>query len=119
MDFAWSEERTAYRLRIRRILDEQLASDWPIVSSGYDTSSEGTVTFARRFCRYLASQGLLIPHWPKEAGGGGADAWHHWILNEEMWSVGEPRSYQYMGINWAGAHRLNVRPDGRHDLGDR
>jgi len=43
-----------------------------------------------------------VPHWPVEYGGQGLDPWHHWILNEEMFAAGEPRSYQYMSVNWAG-----------------
>lgn len=84
------------------MLDRHLPADWPVVSEGYDNGSEGTVAFSRTFCPILASEGLLIPHWPVEHGGEGLDAFHHWILGEEMWGVGEPRAYQYMSINWVG-----------------
>ncbi len=102
MEFSWSEKHADFRARLRAFLDKELPDDWLTVSQGYDNSSPGTAAFALKFCPKLMAEGLLIPHWPKEWGGDGADAWHHWMLGEEMWEVGEPRSYQYMGINWAG-----------------
>jgi alkylation response protein AidB-like acyl-CoA dehydrogenase len=102
MDFAWAPEHVRYRQRIRDLLERHLPPDWPRLSNGYDTSCEYTQQFARKFCPALAAEGLLIPHWAKEHGGGGVDAWHHWVLNEEMWANGEPRCYQYMSVNWAG-----------------
>ncbi len=102
MDFHWTEEHRSFRRRLRDVLDRHLPSDWPVVSEGYDNGSDGTVAFSRKFCPILAQEGLLIPHWPKDHGGEGLDAFHHWILGEEMWGVGEPRAYQYMSINWVG-----------------
>jgi alkylation response protein AidB-like acyl-CoA dehydrogenase len=101
MDLDWSPEQKAFRARVRKALAEKLPSDWA-ERTGYDTGSEATVEFSRSFAPYLASQGLLVPHWPKEYGGEDAGAFLHWIMNEEMWAVGEPRSYQYMNVNWVG-----------------
>jgi alkylation response protein AidB-like acyl-CoA dehydrogenase len=101
LDFEWSKEHRAFRRRLRTVLDRELPADWAKVS-GYDNGSEVTVAFSRRFCPILADEGLLIPHWPKQHGGEGLDAFHHWILGEEMWSNGEPRAYQYMSVNWVG-----------------
>ena len=44
-------------------------------------------------------------------GGEGLDAFHHWILGEEMWSNGEPRGYQYMSVNWVGPAILKFGSD--------
>jgi alkylation response protein AidB-like acyl-CoA dehydrogenase len=101
MNFEWSPEHVEYRRRIRELLDRHLPPDWG-EKSRYDNGSDFTVAFSRKFAPILAKEGLLIPHWPKEYGGGGMDAWHHWILNEEMWGAGEPRAYQYMSVNWVG-----------------
>ncbi len=101
MDFTWVPEHVVYRDRIRSVLAEHLPVDWD-ERSRLDTSSEYTTAFARRFCPILAAEGLLTPHWPKAYGGADADARMHWILNEEMTFVGEPRGYQYMSVNWAG-----------------
>jgi len=101
LEFDWSAEHRAFRRRLRDVLERELPPEWPALS-GYDNGSELTVAFSRRFCPILASEGLLVPHWPRAVGGEGLDAFHHWILGEEMWSNGEPRAYQYMSVNWVG-----------------
>lgn len=102
MDFNWSPEQVAFRERVRSFLADHLPADWGRFSHSFDTGSDTVEAFARDFCPKLAAEGLLVPHWPIEYGGQGFDAWHHWILNEEMFAWGEPRSYQYMSVNWAG-----------------
>jgi alkylation response protein AidB-like acyl-CoA dehydrogenase len=101
MEFGWSAAQLAYRERLRDFIAKSLPTDWDS-KSNYDPGSPYVVEFAREFCPALAREGLLIPHWPREHGGGGADPLHHWILGEEMFAVGEPRSYQYMNVNWIG-----------------
>jgi alkylation response protein AidB-like acyl-CoA dehydrogenase len=101
MEFQWLPEHVEFRRRLREVLARELPANWE-EQTRLDNSCEFAVSFARRFCPILASEGLLIPHWPPENGGLGLDAYHHWILGEEMWAVGEPRSYQYMNVNWVG-----------------
>lgn len=101
MDFDWSSEHRSFRARVRSFIREALPADWER-KSGLDLGAPYTVAFAREFCAALAGEGLLVPHWPRAYGGQDLDAWHHWILNEEMFRAGEPRSYQYMSVNWAG-----------------
>jgi alkylation response protein AidB-like acyl-CoA dehydrogenase len=102
LDFEWTSQHQDFRDRLRNVVDSLLPENWPQVSGGYDNGSEGTVAFSRTFAPALAEEGLLIPHWSEEDGGKGLDPFHHWILNEEMWSRGEPRAYQYMSVNWVG-----------------
>lgn len=101
MDIRWSEEHVAFRKRVRDVIDRELPADW-VETSRLDNGSDAAVAFARRFCPILGKEGLLVPHWSKADGGEGLDVFHHWILNEEMWAAGEPRSYQYMNVNWIG-----------------
>jgi len=101
MDYEWSAEHNAFRARLKKFLKAHLPEDWE-EKSQLDASEPYVANFARTFCPALAKEGLLIPHWPKEVGGGGLDAYHHWVLGEEMISVGEPRAYQYMNVNWIG-----------------
>jgi len=101
MEFAWTAEHQSFRKRLKDVLKQNLPADWP-QKSRYDTSSEFVSKFSRTFCPVLAKEGLLIPHWPTDVGGGGVDAFHHWILGEEMFAEGDPRSYQYMNVNWCG-----------------
>ncbi len=90
MDFQWLPEHVEFRRRLREVLTRELPPDW-VEQTQLDNSCEFAVSFARRFCPTLAAEGLLIPHWRTEDGGIGLDAYHHWILGEEMWAVGEPR----------------------------
>jgi alkylation response protein AidB-like acyl-CoA dehydrogenase len=101
MEFQWLPEHVGFRRRLREVLIRELPADWE-AQTQLDNSCEFAVSFARRFCPILADEGLLIPHWARENGGAGLDAYYHWILGEEMWAVGEPRSYQYMNVNWVG-----------------
>jgi len=102
MDLDWTPEHAAFRERVRSVIYDNLPPDWEDKSNGFDVGSDFVVAFARTFAPKLAREGLLVPHWPKAYGGQDMDAWHHWILNEELWAAGEPRSYQYMSVNWAG-----------------
>jgi alkylation response protein AidB-like acyl-CoA dehydrogenase len=106
MEFDWKPEHLEFRKQVKDFLGAHLPSNWDELAE-YDNGSDVTHKFSATFCPALAAAGLLIPHWPVEYGGGGKDAWHHWILNEEMWAAGEPRSYQYMSINWVGPAIIN------------
>src|SRR3546814_18061739 len=44
----------------------------------------------------------LTPAWPKEYGGMAQGPWQQLILSEEMVAHGEPRTAQYMCVNWVG-----------------
>jgi alkylation response protein AidB-like acyl-CoA dehydrogenase len=101
MDFGWSVEEQAHRQRIRCLLEELLPEDWEQVAL-HGPGSDQQTSFSRHFCRELARQGLLVPHWPREFGGEDADVWRQFILGEEMWAAGEPRGPQYMNLNWIG-----------------
>ena len=101
MNFEWRPEHVAFRNQVAAFIDDRLPPDWER-RSGLDVGGDYAIDFSRQFCPALAAEGLLVPHWPVEHGGSAVDIWHHWILNEEMFRVGEPRSYQYMSVNWAG-----------------
>jgi len=101
MEFAWTEAHDRYRQRVRSFLERELPADW------YETHHKGLaspeqINFSREFCPKLAEAGLLTPQWPKEYGGEGGEAWEQFILAEEVWTWGEPRGPQYMGVNWIG-----------------
>lgn len=116
MEFKWTEEHIQFRRKLRSALDELLPADWPVFSKGYDNGSDSVVAFSKSFCPELARRGLLIPHWPTRYGGGGLDAYYHWILGEEMWRNGEPRAYQYMSVNWVGPAILNFGTERQKDF---
>lgn len=101
MDFAWNAEQQAFRTRIDDFLRANLPEDWEEFSK-HGPASPALTEFARHFCRSLAENGMLFPHWPREIGGDGLSPWHQQILAEVMWEWGEPRGGQYMNVNWIG-----------------
>lgn len=110
MDFEWSEEQVAFRQRVRDFLVRTLPPDWDCVAHDGPASKELTA-FSYEFCQQLANEGLLVPHWPVEFGGGGGDTWQHFIVGEEMWMAGEPRGGQYMNVNWIGSALIHFASD--------
>ena len=110
MDFAWSDEDAAFRRELREFLDATLPPDWDELAKD-GPGSDAQTAFAREFCPRLAERGWLTQHWPREVGGQDATPWRHAILGEEMWRRGEPRSSQYMNVNWVGPTILRYGSD--------
>lgn len=110
MEFDWTVEQKRYRTELREFIKETLPSNWEQVRGGGVASPE-QIDYSREFCAKLAERGLLIHHWPKQYGGGDGTAWEHFILGEEMWSVGEPRGPQYMNVNWIGPALMQFGTD--------
>ncbi len=101
MEFSWSEEDLAFRREVREFLAKALPANWAELSK-HGPGSDAQAEFARSFCPRLAERGWLTQSWPSEYGGGDATPWRHAIFGEEMWECGEPRSSQYMNVNWVG-----------------
>ena len=101
MMYAWTNEQQAFRNRLDAFLRDNLPGGWEEFSKHGPASPELT-QFARGFCRTLAENGMLFPHWPKDIGGEGLGPWEQQILAEVMWEWGEPRGGQYMNVNWIG-----------------
>lgn len=102
MEFAWTEEQMAFRMRLRKFLSENLPADWLRTYARKGPGSRKMMAFAREFCPKMAEAGLLTRHWPKEYGGEESSPWEHFILSEELWGAGEPRSSAYMATNFIG-----------------
>jgi alkylation response protein AidB-like acyl-CoA dehydrogenase len=101
MEFGWNEDEVRYRDRVRKLLDERLPSDWNEIAV-HGPGSKQQTEFSKSFCKILAGEGMLIPHWPSAFGGEDGKPWDHFILGEEIWAAGEPRGPQYMNVNWIG-----------------
>ncbi|HEX7852393.1 MAG TPA: acyl-CoA dehydrogenase family protein [Sphingobium sp.] len=101
MDFNWTEAQQAFRRKLHDFLAKTLPDDWEEFSK-HGPASPALTEYARGFCRQLAENGMLFPHWPKEIGGEGLGPWEQQILAEVMWEWGEPRGGQYMNVNWIG-----------------
>jgi alkylation response protein AidB-like acyl-CoA dehydrogenase len=111
MEFGWTAEQVQYRQRVRAALAELLPPDWDEVYVPQSYASDAQIEFSRTFCAELAKRGLLVPHWPKQYGGNGAEDWEHFILAEEMKAAGEPRGPQYMNVNWIGPTLMRFGTD--------
>lgn len=101
MKFEWTDDQRAFRAKLEQFLASALPDDWEEFSK-HGPASPALTEYARSFCRQLADNGMLFPHWPKEIGGEGLGPWEQQILAEVMWEFGEPRGGQYMNVNWIG-----------------
>jgi alkylation response protein AidB-like acyl-CoA dehydrogenase len=88
--------------QLRHELRELVKSHIPQDFLGAFTDDPADFEVVQRFCRLLATRGLLCLAWPKEFGGGGGSVWEQTVVREEMWAHHEPRGAQYMGVNWVG-----------------
>ena len=98
MDYDFGERASHLRSRLR----ELIAAEIPDGYLGAFTDDPADLEVAQRFCRTLASEGLLTVAWPEEYGGAGGSVWEQTVVREEMWAHHEPRGAQYMGLNWVG-----------------
>ena len=88
----------ALRDELRQLVRDHVPRDY----LGAFTDDPADLEIAQRFCRTLATHGLLCLAWPPEYGGRGASPWEQTVVREEMWAHHEPRGAQYMGVNWVG-----------------
>lgn len=100
MDFGWSQEEQLLRAKLRELVARTVRPDWTLYDR--DMASPAAEQEVRDFCRALAAEGLLTPHWPREYGGSDASPWESLVISEELWGAGEPRGSQYMNITWIG-----------------
>ncbi|HMC39847.1 MAG TPA: acyl-CoA dehydrogenase family protein [Acidimicrobiales bacterium] len=83
----------AFRIRIRRLIAENLPDAWHGI--GAIATREEADAFVEGWRRILAGNGLLGVSWPKEYGGGGFTKLEQVVLVEELARVGVPT----MGYN--------------------
>jgi alkylation response protein AidB-like acyl-CoA dehydrogenase len=100
VEFCWDEDDERFRNDLSGFLDRELATIELLPGAGPGGSEH--VALSREFTRKLADNNWLTPSWPTEYGGGGATAWQHIAMSEELWKRGEPRGPQYMNVNWIG-----------------
>lgn len=98
MDYDFGERASQLRGRLRELVAQEI----PEAYLGAFTDDPADLEVAQRFCRKLASEGLLTVAWPEEYGGAGGSVWEQTVVREEMWAHHEPRGAQYMGLNWVG-----------------
>jgi alkylation response protein AidB-like acyl-CoA dehydrogenase len=114
MEFGWSKAEQTHRERVRGVLARELPADWEEIAV-HGPGSDAQTEYSRHFCKVLADEGLLIPHWPADQGGEDLDVWRQFILGEEVWAAGEPRGPQYMNVNWVGPVLMRYGTQGQLD----
>lgn len=98
MEFNWPDEDAQFRGELRAFLEATLPEDF----DAFDMGARERDTFSRDFAKKLSTRGWLTPAWPRQYGGLEQSAWQQLILSEEMVGHGEPRTGQYMCVNWVG-----------------
>jgi alkylation response protein AidB-like acyl-CoA dehydrogenase len=98
LDYDLGDRAEALRERLRELIAREIPAEF----LGAFTDDPADLDTAQRFCRTLASEGLLTVSWPTEYGGAGGSVWEQTVVREEMWAHHEPRGAQYMGLNWVG-----------------
>jgi alkylation response protein AidB-like acyl-CoA dehydrogenase len=86
-------EAEAFRLRIRKLIRENLPEGWQGI--GAILSRQEADAFVEKWRQTLADIGLLGVAWPREYGGGGFSKLEQVVLVEELARVGVPN----MGYN--------------------
>ncbi|MGH7899204.1 MAG: acyl-CoA dehydrogenase family protein [Candidatus Binatia bacterium] len=96
MDLSFSPAEEAFRLRIRRWLEEN-----PPEVPDTDSLDE-EVRHLKRWQRRLHEGGWIGLHWPKQYGGGGATLVENFIFAEEMARAKSPELIGRIGLNLVG-----------------
>jgi alkylation response protein AidB-like acyl-CoA dehydrogenase len=96
MDLAFSPAEEAFRLRLRRWLEEN-PPDIP-ESDSLDDEVRNLTVWQQRLCK----GGWVGLHWPKEYGGGGATLVENFIFAEEMARAKSPELIGRIGLNLVG-----------------
>ena len=98
MDFEWRPEEAEFRHDLKTFLEAELPEDF----DAFSLEPPEQKKFSKAFAAKLAERRWLTPAWPREYGGLEQSAWQQLILSEEMVAHGEPRTAQYMCVNWVG-----------------
>ncbi len=98
MHFDFSDDELAFRKELKEFLDGEL----PVYFEFFDLPPEERAERSMAFVQLLSERGWLTPAWPVEYGGSAQAPWQQMILAEEMVAHGEPRTGQYMNVNWIG-----------------
>ncbi|MCH8815856.1 MAG: acyl-CoA dehydrogenase family protein [Chloroflexi bacterium] len=99
MDYRFTDEEESFRQEIREFLRAEL----PAGEEQGEEQEGGSEKweFARRFQKKLAAKGWLVPHWPKEYGGGAMGIMEQVVMREEM-SYGRAPLLDIFGVNMLG-----------------
>ncbi len=105
MDLTFTPEQAAFRLRLRRWLEQNLPPDWNGRPAFASYAEE--IGFMRDWQAKLYRGGWCGLSWPEEYGGRGATLVEQAMYNEEMARAQAPELLNKVGINNAGPTLIN------------
>ena len=90
MELTLGPQDEAFRIEVRRFLDDNLTED--LREAGRKTGGVfAEFAASQRWHKVLAKQGWSAPSWPKEYGGTGWTATQRYIFSRECTAVDAPR----------------------------
>jgi alkylation response protein AidB-like acyl-CoA dehydrogenase len=92
MDLSFAPEEEAFRLRVRRWIEDNAPRP----------GEQRSLETARAWQRKMYDAGFLGAGWPREHGGAALTPIEQAILNEEMARANAPRAVNVMAIWWVG-----------------
>jgi alkylation response protein AidB-like acyl-CoA dehydrogenase len=101
MDFNYTEEEEAFRLKARQWLETNAPRNVADRGFGLPTDPDSIETL-KDWQRRLADAGFLGLTWPAEYGGQGKTIVHSAIFNEEMARARAPSPLNLLGLSMAG-----------------
>ena len=104
MDFQYTPEQDAFRLRVRSWLAEHLPSELKVEDAMDERVAPNREIFDKRTAwhKQLYQAGWIGLAWPKEYGGQGAELMEQIIYNEEYAHARAPILPGYVGLGLAG-----------------
>ena len=95
MDFTlpYTQEQERFRQEVRAWIEEHVPEGMKEAVDPFGGQSEEVARFARELHSKLAEEGWLHPTYPKEYGGGGLNADHEVIIEEELERRKVPLAY--------------------------
>ena len=110
MDFQDSPQEASFRKEVRAFIKEEMPAELSRRGKGGAMFGGGGGRFLqegywqklRGWLDKLNERGWVAPAWPTEYGGAGLTVIEQFILNQEMATLGAPRSPNVIGLGWAG-----------------
>ncbi len=109
MDLAYPPEAEAFRLEVRRFLEENLPEGWG--EPGRTMTAEERSSFETEWTKRLAEGGFLCASWPAEYGGRGLTLMESVVLHEEFARAGAPMRADFFGDTLVGPTLLRWGSD--------
>ncbi len=100
MELTYTPEAEAFRVEIRRWLEENLPTGW--FDEGFELTGEERAQFNKEWPTKLYEGGWICASWPTEYGGRGLSVMENVVLTEEFARAGAPMRADFFGDTLVG-----------------